>query len=235
MNVQQHTACGTVGEAALTFERRYQEMLGAGLDLLDQGVTVFDAELRMVAWNTAFLRLLDFPEALARPGVSFEEFIRYNAERGDYGPGDPAQQVAERVARARSFEPHATERVRPNGRILSIRGFPLPHQGFITVYTDITDQRLAAEQIARHQAELEEHIESRTQALTRANEELTAAIESNKAITHALRRSEQRLREITDAIPAAVATVALAPWPSDQRRITDLNAYMPEALKYYKP
>ena len=188
-------------------ERRYREMLGAGLDLLDQGVTVFDADLKMVAWNTAFLRLLDFPETLARPGVSFEDFIRFNAERGDYGPGDPAQQVAERVARARSFQPHTTERIRPNGRILSIRGFPLPHQGFITVYTDVTEQRRAAEQISRHQAELEEHIASRTEALTRANRELTAAVDSNRAITQALRRSEQRLREITDAIPAAIAYV----------------------------
>ncbi len=188
-----------------SFDRRYREMLGAGLDLLDQGVTVFDEDLRMVAWNTTFLRLLDFPEFLARPGVNFEDFIRYNAERGDYGPGDPAAQVSERVARARSFQPHVTERVRPNGQILSIRGFPLPHQGFITVYTDITGQRHSQEQIARHQAELEEHIRLRTEALTRANAELTAAIESNKAITGALRRSEQRLREITDAIPAAVA------------------------------
>ncbi len=188
-----------------SFDRRYREMLGAGLDLLDQGVTVFDEELRMVAWNTTFLRLLDFPESLAKPGVNFEDFIRYNAERGDYGPGDPAAQVAERVARARSFQPHVTERVRPNGQILSIRGFPLPHQGFITVYTDITGQRHSQEQIARHQAEIEEHIRLRTDALTRANAELTAAIESNKAITGALRRSEQRLREITDAIPAAVA------------------------------
>ena len=188
-------------------ERRYREMLGAGLDLLDQGLTVFDAELRMVAWNAAFLRLLDFPESLARPGVSFEDFICFNAERGDYGPGDPAQQVAERVARARSFQPHTTERIRPNGRILSIRGFPLPHQGFITVYTDVTEQRRAAEQISRHQAELEEHIASRTEALTRANRELTAAVDSNRAITQALRRSEQRLREITDAIPAAIAYV----------------------------
>ena len=188
-------------------ERRYREMLGAGLDLLDQGLTVFDADLRMVAWNAAFLRLLDFPESLARPGVSFEDFICFNAERGDYGPGDPAQQVAERVARARSFQPHTTERIRPNGRILSIRGFPLPHQGFITVYTDVTEQRRAAEQISRHQAELEEHIASRTEALTRANRELTAAVDSNRAITQALRRSEQRLREITDAIPAAIAYV----------------------------
>jgi len=205
MNGHPEPAGGGEAGETLSFERRYQEMLGAGLDLLDQGVTVFDADLRMVAWNSAFLHLLDFPDSLARPGVSFEDFIRFNAERGDYGAGDPAAQVAERVARARSFQPHVTERIRPNGRILSIRGFPLPHQGFITVYTDITEQRRAAEQIARHQAELEEHIESRTEALTRANEELTAAIESNKAITQALRRSEQRLREITDAIPAAVA------------------------------
>ena len=110
-----------------SFDRRYREMLGAGLDLLDQGVTVFDADLRMVAWNKAFLRLLDFPESLARAGGNFEDFIRYNAERGDYGPGDVEAQIAERLARARSFEPHATERVRPNGQILSIRGFPLPH------------------------------------------------------------------------------------------------------------
>ncbi|WP_374502808.1 PAS-domain containing protein, partial [Zoogloea sp.] len=196
---------GAAGADAPSFDRRYREMLGAGLDLLDQGVTVFDADLRMVAWNETFLRLLDFPESLAREGVSFEDFIRYNAERGDYGPGDPARQIAERVARAKSFQPHVTERVRPNGQILSIRGFPLPYQGFITVYTDITGQRHSQEQIARHQAELEEHIRSRTEALTRANAELTAAVESNKAITAALQRSEQRLREITDAIPAAIA------------------------------
>ncbi len=207
MNGHHETASQPEGGIPPSPERRYQEMLGAGLDLLDQGVTVFDADLRMVAWNTAFLRLLDFPETLARPGVSFEDFIRFNAERGDYGPGDPAQQVAERVARARSFQPHTTERIRPNGRILSIRGFPLPHQGFITVYTDVTEQRRAAEQISRHQAELEEHITSRTEALTRANRELTAAVDSNRAITQALRRSEQRLREITDAIPAAIAYV----------------------------
>ena len=93
MNGHHETASQPEGGITPSPERRYQEMLGAGLDLLDQGVTVFDADLKMVAWNTAFLRLLDFPETLAQPGVSFEDFIRFNAERGDYGPGDPAQQV----------------------------------------------------------------------------------------------------------------------------------------------
>jgi len=35
-------------------------LLQAGLDLLDQGLTVIDGNLQFVAWNKAFLRLLDF-------------------------------------------------------------------------------------------------------------------------------------------------------------------------------
>ena len=117
------------------------EMLQAGLDLLDQGITVFDGELKLVAWNQTFLRLLDFPEALARVGTPFAAFIRHNAERGEYGPGDRELQVAERLAAAASFQPHTTERRRPNGRVLLLRGEPLPHKGFVTLYSDITEQR----------------------------------------------------------------------------------------------
>lgn len=96
---------------------RYK-MLQAGLDLLDQGITVFDGDLRLVAWNRTFLELLEFPEQLAYVGAPFESFIRYNAERGEYGPGDREVQVAQRVAAARNFAPHVTERQRPNGKML---------------------------------------------------------------------------------------------------------------------
>ena len=84
--------------------QRY-EMLQAGLDLLDQGITVFDAELTLVAWNQTFLKLLDFPDHLAYVGAPFESFIRYNAERGEYGPGDKEIQIAQRIAAAREFAP----------------------------------------------------------------------------------------------------------------------------------
>lgn len=78
------------------------DMLQAGLDLLDQGITVFDAELKLVAWNRPFLELLEFPESLAYVGAPFADFIRFNAERGEYGPGDRAAQIAERIAVAQS-------------------------------------------------------------------------------------------------------------------------------------
>ncbi|AQR63869.1 hybrid sensor histidine kinase/response regulator [Aquaspirillum sp. LM1] len=193
------------GESRPETDRLFREMVQAGLDLLDPGLTVFDHDLRMVAWNRSFLRLLDFPESLAMAGMPFEAFIRYNAERGEYGPGDVNAHVAERVHAARTFCGHYTERTRPNGRVLAIRGAPLPHQGFITLYTDITEQKLYRELVQRQNAELEGHVRARTSELETAYTRLTQAMVANAEITSALKRSEARLRLITDTIPAHIA------------------------------
>ena len=183
------------------------EMLQAGLDLLDQGITVFDGELKLVAWNQTFLRLLDFPEALARVGTPFAAFIRHNAERGEYGPGDRELQVAERLAAAASFQPHTTERRRPNGRVLLLRGDPLPHKGFVTLYSDITEQRYI-EGLTEHQnIQLEERVRRRTAQLENANANLTRANAENTRITAALQRSEERLRLINDTVPILIGYV----------------------------
>lgn len=146
---------------------RYQT-LQTGLDLLDQGLSIFDGKLRLVAWNKAYVRLLDFPEAMAHPGASFESFIRFNAERGEYGPGDPDALVAERVAAARSFEPHEIERTRPDGRVLHIRGMPVPGHGFVTLYSDVTEQRRAERTILEQNADLESRVAAGTAELLRS-------------------------------------------------------------------
>lgn len=160
------------------------DQIEAGLHLLDQGITVFDSELKMVAWNEPFLRLLDFPASLAFVGADFESFIRYNAERGEYGEGDAEVQIKARVDAARNTQPHNFERTRPDGRILRIHGEPLPHRGFITLYTDITEQRRYENLIKEQNSELEQRVVRRTEAL---------------------RRSESQMRLITDTIPALIA------------------------------
>ncbi len=181
------------------------ELLQAGLDLLDQGLTVIDGNLKIVAWNKAFLRLLDFPERMAFVGATFESFMRFNAERGEYGPGDVEALVAERMRLARSFTPHYTERDRPGGQILAVRGEPLPHNGFVTLYTDITASRRFEQQIQQQNAELENHVVERTAELQATNQRLLAADDANQRITTALRRSEENLRLITDTVPALIA------------------------------
>jgi PAS domain S-box-containing protein len=181
-------------------QRRRDDLLMAGLDLLDQAIAVFDATPKLVTWNKALLRLLDFPESLVRVGTPFEAFVRFNAERGEYGEGDIEKLVTARMASARSFQPHYVERLRPNGRLLAVRGVPIPNLGFVSLWTDITEQRRAEAMIQQQNAQLEVRVRERTAALEQANSEIDQ-------IAGALRLSEGRLRLILDAIPAMIAHV----------------------------
>ncbi len=122
---------------------RQSAVLQATLEAMDQGISVVDAELNMTALNRRFCELLDFPEEMAREGATFEAFARFNALRGEYGPCDVEARVAEMVERARHPQPHRFRRMRPNGRVIEVRGNPLPGGGFVTTYTDVTVQEQA--------------------------------------------------------------------------------------------
>jgi signal transduction histidine kinase len=117
------------------------EMIREGLEHLEQGFSIFDRDFRLAAWNRRFLELLDFPEEMGRLGRPLADFFRFNAARGDYGPKNVDDLVAERMALAAKAEPHCFERVRPNGTVIEIRGQPLPSGGFVTSYTDITERK----------------------------------------------------------------------------------------------
>ena len=122
-------------------------LLQATLENIGQGITVFDQDLRFLAGNTRAFDLLGFPREFFVVGKPLAEFFRYNAERGEYGSGDADEQVAERVALARRFEAHRFERIRPDGTVLEVRGYPMPDGGFVTTYTDITARRQAEEEL----------------------------------------------------------------------------------------
>ena len=126
-------------------------ILEATLENMEQGISMVDASLRGVAFNQRFLDLLDFPPDLFSLGDPFEKFVRYNAQRGEYGEGDIEELVRERVELARRFEPHRMRRTRPDGTVLEIRGNPIPGGGFVTTYTDVTETHRLSEQLT-HQA-----------------------------------------------------------------------------------
>ncbi|WP_240538575.1 PAS-domain containing protein [Rhodoferax sp. PAMC 29310] len=101
-------------------------LLIAGIEELDAGFTVFDADLRSITANARFRQMLGFSVDLCQPGTPFSAFLRDNAERGEYGKGDIEDLVATRLALARQFLPHRFERVRPDGGVIDVRGRPLP-------------------------------------------------------------------------------------------------------------
>ncbi|MBL4740340.1 MAG: PAS-domain containing protein [Sneathiella sp.] len=135
-------------------------MLQDAFESLNQGFNIFDQNLCLVAWNTRCLELLDLPDGFAVIGKPLADIFRYNAERGNYGPGDIDGLVEERIARARQFKPHRFERLFPSGEVIEIVGNLLPGGGFITTYSNITERknseakRLESEERFRDLAEL---------------------------------------------------------------------------------
>ena len=151
--------------------KRQRATLQLTLENMGQGITLVDRELRTIALNHKFLELMEFPEARFKRGFTMEEAFRFNAERGEYGPGDLETQVRERLELAAQFLPHRFERTRPDGMVLEIVGNPIEGGGMVTTYTDITERKAHEAEITR----AKEAAESALAELKQAQERLVQA------------------------------------------------------------
>ena len=130
--------------------------LQAIIDNFPGGVTFLDGNLRMALANERAKTLLDLPGHLfLSDPPTLEDVFRFNASRGEYGPGDVEDHVAKRMGLARARQSHVFERERPNGTVIEVRGVPLQDGGFVTTYMDVTERRRSEAKImhmAQHDA-----------------------------------------------------------------------------------
>ena len=123
---------------------RKSVLLEATLQNMEQGICVFDGDLKLSAHNDRYLELLDLAPASVFPGNTLEAIIRHNIARGEYGEVDLEGFVADRLSIARSASQgtsHRFERERPNGTTIEISTNSMPGGGFVSTYTDITERR----------------------------------------------------------------------------------------------
>jgi len=115
---------------------------------INQGISMVDEDFNLVFMNDRFYDLLDVKKEDLAPGAPLERLYQINADRGEYGPGDASKQVAKRMDHARQIEIDQFVRVRPNGIALDVSSTKTNSGGFVTTYTDITEQ-IRAENEAR--------------------------------------------------------------------------------------
>ncbi len=183
------------------------DQINQGLDLIQQGFSIFDADMLLVKCNRSFVLMYDLPEELARRGATFEAINQYLACRGEFGPGDPVELVRTRVELAMRFEPHYLERTRPDGKRFAIEGHPLRQGGWVTIYSDITESWKQERVLKARSDVLSDKLLMHNEEQARTNRELAAA---NRALQEAkanLQASEARIRTITQALPAHIAYV----------------------------
>lgn len=172
---------------AIQFSRK---ILISTLDHLSQGVSVIDSSLNLVAWNRAYMKMFEFPPGIVRIGRPIAEIIRFNAERGVFGPGDPESHVRRRMEHIERNDPHVFTRVRPDGTVLEIRGNPIVGGGFVTSFTDITEYTRAISELAEGKNSLEQRVIERTQTISEINQELLVEVERRKETENQLRQAK---------------------------------------------
>src|SRR6185436_15781067 len=117
----------------------------AGIDKIDAGFAIFDERLCLVFCNARYPEIRGYPPSLCQPGMALADLFRFNAIRGDYGPGDVDQQVNGRIEQIHKSLPIEVDQVLSDGRVLLARYRPLAGGGLTATYEDVTELRRAAE------------------------------------------------------------------------------------------
>jgi len=163
-----------VDEASQLFEFN-RELLQAGVESIEQGISVVDADMRLVAWNKRYIELLEYPEGLVKAGKPIAELLKFNAERGII-QGDNINEIIERrLNHMRQGHSHHFQRIMPNNIVIEIRGQAMPRGGFVSTFSDITAHIEAEKALQKANEELEKRVAIRTQELARAKAEAEAA------------------------------------------------------------
>ncbi|TCT25813.1 PAS-domain containing protein [Thermomonas haemolytica] len=169
------TVAAIVGEASQDL-RFNQRVLEAALENMSQGISVVDAQLRLVAWNRRYEELFGYPRGMLRVGMPIAQAARWALRR--VAAIDPVQEAAaleRRLAHMRAGTAHLSERVFPDGSIVEIRGNPMPGGGFVATFTDVTAFRQAEAGLMRVNETLEQRVAERTALLETAKREAEQA------------------------------------------------------------
>ena len=146
--------------------------LHVALDNMPGALAYTDVDLKIVFCNDRFREMYPVPDELLQPGRPYAGFLRHLAENGYYGPGDVDTLVTRRVESLRnptgqSFEDHT-----PDGRWYRILRRRVVGGGTVTVMTDITEQKIAEQELAASEDQLQVALDNMPGALVYTDADL---------------------------------------------------------------
>jgi len=118
--------------------RENWDLITESLDRLSEGMTIIDAEDKLVLFNSQAAEYLGIEIEDIGVGISLKDLL--HAKEGDTS-SNPGALLMQQLDVSRSGKPQFFEREIGDGRILSVRANPIPGGGVSTLYTDITERK----------------------------------------------------------------------------------------------
>jgi signal transduction histidine kinase/CheY-like chemotaxis protein len=168
-----------------------QEVLFSSFENISSGISVVDAELKMVAWNNRYETMFDYPDDLLKIGLHVADIMRFNGERGLLGKGNVDEHIRKRLSFMAVGKIYRVVRFHSDDTIIEIKGMPLPNGGYVTTYDDITDFIMAQRQLEDANQNLEKRVQERTQTIAEINHNLLEEIERRGHIENELRQAKK--------------------------------------------
>jgi len=128
----------------------------AALDHMGRGLSMFDAEQRLVVCNKAYASIYRLPEELTQPGTAFADILSYHLRRTTgttASAGGIAAWIKEHISRLAQGGEQENIQSLDDGRIIRVTYHSLANGGWVDMQEDITAQRQSDEKIewlARH-------------------------------------------------------------------------------------
>ncbi len=120
--------------------RNAQSLLQQVFDHAGQGISVFDRQHRLLAWNDQVACLAGVAPETLQVGVPLADCVRNEALQHGGRPPLDAAEVARRVRVLTSAGPGILRQRRPDGRLIELRHNPLPDGGVVLFHVDITER-----------------------------------------------------------------------------------------------
>ena len=148
-----------------------RDLLQIALDQMEQGITVFDRDFRLICWNRQYRALFDLPDEMGQVGVSLDRILQHLVRRGDI---DGAERLG-LLDRLTEFGGSWQIELRTSGRTIELKSNPMPDGGLVATYADISARVEADQALKRVNESLEQRVRSRTAELMEVNHELGQA------------------------------------------------------------
>lgn len=128
------------------------QLLETVLNTINDGLSVFSADRRLLAWNDRYLDIFGLARRSVYKGMTFEA-VQALMREDSYrlvSLDNPDLSVQDLNA-LRETEGQTFERHYQSGRVIEFRSEPMPGGGFVTLHTDLTDRRAVEQQLVQAQ------------------------------------------------------------------------------------